>query len=101
MDHDTARAVQHQYGERVTEISVTNRPPTCWINYRGNVVPDPEKPMGPNLLGELLWPVDVQPNVPHDGWTCVGFSTVAPSPGALANALGLGPDALALAAAGR
>lgn len=29
------------------------------INYRRAVLPDPYRPMGPNTLGEWLWPVTV------------------------------------------
>lgn len=88
---------QAEYAARANPAGAAHRSPTCWINYRAIVVPDPMKPMGPNLLGELLWPVDVQHNVPHEGWTCVGFSLIAPAGWQPP----IGPDALAAAAAGR
>jgi hypothetical protein len=51
------------------------RDPRFHLNYRGRVRPDPRVPLGPNTLGEGLWPVTVtdQP----DGGTRVGLSYVA------------------------
>lgn len=49
---------------------------TCWLTYPSRVRPDPHKPMGPNLLGELLWPVETTDLT--DGGTRVGFSLIAP-----------------------
>lgn len=52
------------------------RTATCWLNYPSIVVPDPYKPLGPNLLGELLWPIEVTHGT--DGSSRVGFSLIAP-----------------------
>lgn len=53
------------------------RQATCWLNYPGKVVPDPFRPLGPNLLGELLWPIEVTRDE-QANTTRVGFSLIAP-----------------------
>lgn len=36
----------------------TRQPVAGWLNYpAGSDYPDPMRPMGPNTLGERLWPV--------------------------------------------
>lgn len=37
----------------------TRQPVAGWLTYAPGVTPDPNWPMGPNLLGEALWPVAV------------------------------------------
>lgn len=54
------------------------RKATVWLNYPSRVIPDRHKPLGPNLLGERLWPVEVEHDKPKPGWTRVGFSLIAP-----------------------
>ena len=57
------------------------RQPTGWLNYPGRVDdPDPDRPMGPNLLLELLWPVMVKR---EDDRTRIGFSYIGPPPPSL------------------
>lgn len=48
-----------------------------WLNYTGRVEVDMGKPMGPNALGELLYPVTVEYDADSNA-TRVGFSFVAP-----------------------
>lgn len=52
------------------------QPASGWLNYPPGIDdPDPYRPMGPNLIGELLWPVMVQRLVDR---TRVGFAYIAP-----------------------
>jgi len=58
-----------------------DRRPTGWANYSGNVVPFVAarhlEPMGPNYMGELMWPVEAVFDR-GSGRTRVGFSLQAP-----------------------
>jgi hypothetical protein len=54
------------------------REPVTWLNYNGRVSINPGRPMGPNTLGEYLWPVTAQYDEATDR-TCVGLSHIAPS----------------------
>lgn len=49
------------------------RKPTAFLNYAKAVQPNPLTPVGPNTLGENLWPVAVS----EDGKR-VGFSYIDP-----------------------
>lgn len=55
----------------------TTREPSTWLNYRGKVEINPLVPMGPNTIGELLWPVVAEYDASTDR-TRVGLSYVAP-----------------------
>lgn len=50
-----------------------DRAAVAFLNYPRPVAPDPLKPMGPNTLGEHVWPVEIS----EDGKR-VGFSFVSP-----------------------
>ena len=60
----------------MTDTLTDTRKATCWLTYPHTLVPDPYKPLGPNLLGEHLWPVEVTHGT--DGSSRVGFSLIAP-----------------------
>lgn len=53
------------------------RQPTNWLTYPGRVSPDPAIALGPNLLGEHLWPVSAEYDEKTDT-TRVGLSFIAP-----------------------
>jgi hypothetical protein len=53
------------------------REPVQWLNYRGRVSIEPGSPMGPNLMGEYLWPVVAEYD-PETDTTRVGLSFIAP-----------------------
>ena len=53
------------------------REPVTWLNYSGRVQINPLAPMGPNAIGELLWPVLAEYDAKTDR-TRVGLSYVAP-----------------------
>lgn len=54
----------------------TRKPTAGWLNYAPGVdAPNPHWPMGPNLLGELLWPVAIE-RTPER--TRIGFTHVPP-----------------------
>ena len=53
----------------------TRKPTAGHLTYSKGVRPDPAVPMGPNTLGEHLWPVTVEDLGDR---TRVGFSYVAP-----------------------
>lgn len=56
------------------------RKPTVFLNYSGDVADsfDMERPYGPNLMGELLYPLTTEYDKQSDR-TRVGFSFVAPA----------------------
>lgn len=56
------------------------RPAVRWANYRGNVTGSIrfDQPMGPNTLGERMWPVEAVYD-PESGKSRVGFSYIAPT----------------------
>ena len=56
-----------------------NRTAVRFASYRGRVEIDPTCPMGPNTLGEALWPVEATYDAESDR-TRVGFSFLAPKP---------------------
>lgn len=49
------------------------RSAVVFLNYANSVAPDPLTPMGPNAMGEDLWPVALS----EDGKR-IGFSFIAP-----------------------
>lgn len=54
------------------------RRPVRWLNYPGDrTAIDHDTPLGPNLLGELLWPVEATYDVTDR--TRVGLSYIAPA----------------------
>jgi hypothetical protein len=55
-----------------------NREPVAWLNYSGRVEINPLVPMGPNTLGEWLWPVAAEYDAKKDR-TRVGLSHIAPT----------------------
>lgn len=63
-----------------TEVIDAKREPVAgWANYRGRLnVPYPGIPMGPNTLGEWLWPVRWQYDDEADR-TRIGFAYTAPN----------------------
>ena len=67
---------------------MSERKPTGWANYRGDVTAgiqraiDSERPMGPNYIGELMWPVEATYDAKTDS-THVGFSLIPPDSAAL------------------
>jgi hypothetical protein len=56
---------------------LTPREPVRWLNYRGQVSVDFTEPLGPNTMGEYLWPVAAHFD-PATGCTRVGLSFIAP-----------------------
>lgn len=60
------------------------RQPTGWATYSGGAHEalirdlDSGQPMGPNYMGELMWPVEVVYD-PETDSTRVGFSLLAPT----------------------
>jgi hypothetical protein len=69
---------------RTTNIYVRDgRTATGYMNYRGDVLAgitadiDSGRPMGPNHMGELMWPVSAVYDAETDR-TRVGFSLVPP-----------------------
>lgn len=60
-----------------------DRQPIGWLSYSGrahaSVIEylDSGRPMGPNYMGELMWPVEVRYDEERDV-TRVGFSLLAP-----------------------
>ena len=48
----------------------TRKPLAGHLTYAPGVRPDPQTPMGPNTLGEMLWPVTVEDL--DDGWRELG-----------------------------
>ena len=64
-------------GEQIKLISDDRRKPVAYLNY-GDIVesPDPFESMGPNSLGEKLWPVTIQR---LGARTRIGFSYIRPS----------------------
>lgn len=58
-------------------MSSTHRPAVAWCTYPGTIKIDRTKPMGPNTLGEALWPVEATYDA-EENETRVGFSYVAP-----------------------
>ena len=61
--------------ERLTDGDT--RPVTAgWLNYPAGIdAPDPRVPMGPNTLGEWLWPVQIECSAEC---TRIGFSYTRP-----------------------
>jgi hypothetical protein len=57
---------------------IVSREPVQWLNYSGRVEIDPATPMGPNTIGEWLWPVVVEYDAETDR-SRVGLSYVAPT----------------------
>lgn len=71
--------------ERLTTADdIIRRPATTWANYPGDVTAavaeliDNETPMGPNTIGEWLWPVSASFD-PALKRTRVGFSYLMPA----------------------
>ena len=62
-----------------TLVIDANRPPAAGkLTYKGRVeVPHPGMPMGPNTLGEWLWPVLWEYD-PEADRTRIGFSYIEP-----------------------
>lgn len=58
-------------------LSEDGRSPVKFANYRGHAAPDPRQPVGPNLLGEVLWPVSVEYDAEADR-SRVGYSFAPP-----------------------
>jgi len=56
---------------------VQQREPVRWLNYHDDVDVDFASPMGPNTMGERLWPVTSSYD-PKTNVTRVGLSYVAP-----------------------
>jgi hypothetical protein len=55
----------------------TRKPAAGYLTYAGGIEdPLPTIPMGPNTLGEKIWPVTIER---FDDQTRIGFSNVAPS----------------------
>ena len=50
-----------------------NRQPVFFLNYKNKVNPDPLVPLGPNALGERLWPVTISDNKKR-----IGLSVIRP-----------------------
>lgn len=63
----------------LTTIAKTDdgRAPVAWGNYPGRVAFTPLRPVGPNTLGEYLWPVEVQYDA-ETNRSRVGHSFVEP-----------------------
>lgn len=75
-------------GRLITRIvqaeDIGQRRPVTWLNYPGDVTAavaeliDNRVPMGPNTIGEWLWPVSASFDVTADR-TRVGFSYLPPA----------------------
>lgn len=63
----------------VSSPDVEKRRPTRFINYAGDVVAgfNSLEPMGPNTIGEFMWPVTSEYDADADQ-TRVGLSYIAP-----------------------
>lgn len=64
---------------------VDDRLPAHFLNYSGRVTIDPLKAMGPNTMGESLWPVTAEYDAETDK-TRVGLTYIAPMPYTLTEA---------------
>ncbi len=53
-----------------------DRSAVVWLNYARKGDVDPTRPMGPNTMNEMLWPVEVIDK--KKGGMRVGFSYIAP-----------------------
>lgn len=56
---------------------IAAREPVRWLNYAGPVAVDFQRPLGPNTMGEYLWPVTAHRD-PEKNQTRVGLSYIAP-----------------------
>lgn len=61
----------------MTRLIDDDRQAVTHLNYRKHINPDPLTPLGPNTIGEHLWPVTVEH---HDNGTRVGLSYMPPKP---------------------
>lgn len=82
---DEIRSIEGDLIERLATVDdIIRRQATTWANYPGDVTAavaeliDNETPMGPNTIGEWLWPVSASFD-PALKRTRVGFSYLQPA----------------------